>query len=441
MQRTLNYLTKILCLGLISFGSLPAFALVRLADLGPLEVKFFAHQYDKETPPERLDRLERLVFGKVQSGSVEERVAKLSKAVDGAGLAIASSSTATSSRTDAGAGATSTSASPTNASSARPSSEAKDTSGSSYPRVSELERAVLGKTFSGEPVRQRLSRLETKAYGKPSQIEDLATRVDKLSSYADVYGMQPADNFSKSAQSLRGLADLVDSTPHSRSMGMLDKVSALENSVFGHPTANQALVQRIKTLEASVFGASAGSAGEDMKTRVDQLWARVKPTVEPSKSLPSNQTAQTLQPFATRSYTPSYTPNYTANYSPNSSQQSSLVSDPYTPNLKHKNKGQHSSFLSKLGKAVAFAGSAAVGAGSLAVGAVGSMNMSTGYYGMGSGFGGSYPSSYGSYPSSYGSYAPGYGSMSSSNSFGRISSGGMMGSPFNSSYAGSFFSH
>ncbi len=428
MQRTLNYLTKILCLGLVGFGSLPAFALVRLADLGPLEVKFFAHQYDKETPPERLDRLERLVFGKVQSGSVEERVAKLSKAVDGAGLAIAPSAIVS----RAGAGATPTSATPANASSARPVSEAKDTSGSSYPRVSELELSVLGKTFSGEPVRQRLSRLETKAYGKPSQIEDLATRVDKLSSYADVYGMQPADNYSRSAESLRGLADLVDSTPHSRSMGMLDKVSALENSVFGHPTTNQALVQRIKTLEASVFGSSTGSAGEDMKTRVDQLWASVKPAVDPSQPQ-SIQTARSMQPFATPNYTPT---NYTANYAPNYTQQSSLVSDPYTPTLKHKNKGQHSSFLSKLGKAVAFAGSAAVGAGSLAVGAIGSMNMSTGYYGMGmgTGFGGSYPSS-------YGSYSPGFGSMSSINSFGRISSGGMMGSPFNSSYAGSFFSH
>ncbi len=240
-----------------------------------------------------------------------------------------------------------------------------DGSTANYPRVSELERSLLGRTYAGEPVRQRLSRLETKAYGAPSRVDDLAVRVDKLTSYASVYGMQPGDSMGTTSESLHGVAGL-DSAPQARSSGMLERVSAMEVKVFGHVNSNRALVQRIKDLERSVLGSAADNPNEDMTTRVNQLWASVKPNdVQPTGGL--IQSAQTLQPFSAPS--PSYGGQqsspapFTAN-APSNNQYGSTQS-------KHKNKGQHSSFLSKIGKVVAFAGTAAVGAGGLAVGAMG----------------------------------------------------------------------
>ena len=38
-----------------------------------------------------------------------------------------------------------------------------------YPTVSAIEQRLLGKDYAGEPIDQRLNRLETKAFGKPSK--------------------------------------------------------------------------------------------------------------------------------------------------------------------------------------------------------------------------------------------------------------------------------
>jgi hypothetical protein len=473
-------ISKLLAVSLLGISCLPASAVVRLGDLGPLEVKFFSHQYERETPAERLDRLERLVFGSVQSGSIEERVARLSKTIDTAmpeKTQIDNSTALKPDRQDR---------QPASMPSKAP--QISDGSGSDYPRVSELERSLLGRTYATEPVRQRLSRLETKAYGAPSRVDDLATRVDSLSSYAGVYGMQPGDSTSINSPSLAGSAGL-DTQSQRRSPGILEKVSTMESKVFGRPSSGQALGQRIAELERKVFGSVASSPAEDMTTRVGQLWAKTQ--VGEGQTARAPQTAQTMQPFSGQGFrgqSPAYSQansaapfagtrfsngSYISNSSANSSGlAASSAYDPYNSQApfaantynqsssngaynsapfmasngmstnqfgktknKYKNKSQqHGSLLGKIGKVVAFAGSAAVGAGGLAVGAIGSMN--TGYYGMsmGSGFGSPY---------SYSGFAPGYstssyGSVSTIGSFGSMSSA--YGAPFASSYASSFFS-
>lgn len=279
---------RLLFVSLLSMSFLPASAIVRLGDLGPLEIKFFSHQYDRETPSERLDRLERLVFGSVQSGSIEERVAKISKTVDTA----APESQNLSSKYTAPKVERQLPSQPKTA------ADVRDNASSDYPRVSELERSLLGRTYVGEQVRQRLSRLETKAYGAPSRVDDLATRVDKLSSYAGVYGMQPGDSASMSSSNLLGSAGL-DSSPQARATGMLEQVSVMESKVFGHSNSGHALGQRIGDLERKVFGSVASNPTEDMTTRVGLLWAR---TQSDSVSLRGTQTAQTLQPFSGQSF-------------------------------------------------------------------------------------------------------------------------------------------
>ncbi|MFN8549874.1 MAG: hypothetical protein U0103_00200 [Candidatus Obscuribacterales bacterium] len=464
--------TKLLFVGLISLSSLPALAIVRLSDLGPLEVRFFSHQYERETPGERLDRLERLVFGNVQSGSIEERVARISKTVDSATPGKPDEGIAAQTKADQAASQT-----------GKPGRS--DLSNSEYPRVTELERSLLGRTYTGEPVRQRLSRLESKAYGAPSRIDDLATRVDNLSSYAGVYGMQPGDLKNNIHAPLRGATGISGNTQDG-SLGMLERVSAMEVKLFGHANSNHSLVQRIKDLESKVLGSAARSPVDDMTTRVSTLWARTQMGLQaPSQAA----TAQTLQssPFSGSQYNRNWnssTSSFAGAYNPfvsgptfpssggsnngysaqgpypyagrssagagyssmqnsggtyNSSPFMASSSNPQFGNSsKHKSKGKHSSLLGKIGKVVAIAGSAAVGAGGLAVGAMSSMNM--GYYGMGMGSGFGSPYSYSSLAPAYSAYSsyPGYGSVSTIGTLGSM--GSSFGSPFGSSYAGSFFS-
>lgn len=54
-----------------------------------------------------------------------------------------------------------------------------------YPHITELENAILGKTYNGEAIEDRLNRLEIKAFGAASKNPDLSARTDALDNYAD----------------------------------------------------------------------------------------------------------------------------------------------------------------------------------------------------------------------------------------------------------------
>src|SRR5262249_11307669 len=51
---------------------------------------------------------------------------------------------------------------------------------SEYPAVTAMERKALGKEYVDDPIGQRLARLETKEFGRPSTSSDLSERVDRL---------------------------------------------------------------------------------------------------------------------------------------------------------------------------------------------------------------------------------------------------------------------
>lgn len=55
----------------------------------------------------------------------------------------------------------------------------------SYPRVSSLERIILGQTYEADKLPDRLSRLETKAFGEPSKSDDMGDRTDALQTYSE----------------------------------------------------------------------------------------------------------------------------------------------------------------------------------------------------------------------------------------------------------------
>lgn len=440
---------------------MPVFA-AGATDLSPLEVKFFSHPYDKDSTGERLDRLEKLVFGNTQSGSTEERIARLSSTVTTAEVptdkpALSQNQTA---RAEEAAKAAEASRAAAKASAQADTYD--------YPAVAQLEKSLLGKSYKGEAVQQRLNRLESKAFGAPSKVEDMALRVDKLNNYASTYGMQPGDeklfaantpaggsNFGGGYGANRGAGfgsgAMSGSNPGmgmgsgamngSNANGMVEKVAILENKVLGGTSTNQPLIHRIKKLEDKVYGKPLSNS-EDMNARVDKLWLAVKPDASDGNAIAANQ--PTTAPFNSaksgKKNSSSNNQYWAADPSNNGSGDSFNNSTAYNPSAgygansygsngsyygstnKHgKQKSpssSHGSILGKIGKVAVFAGSAALGAGAVAAGA------------MGGGYGG-YGGGYGSYGmggySPYRSYMPSYGY-------------GSYGSPYASSYAGSFFS-
>ncbi len=54
-----------------------------------------------------------------------------------------------------------------------------------YPHVTSLEQAILGQTFTGQSLTDRLSRMEIKAFGSASANPDLSERTDALEIYAE----------------------------------------------------------------------------------------------------------------------------------------------------------------------------------------------------------------------------------------------------------------
>ena len=183
-------LASALVLGASTFF-LPAYA-DSSADLDRLEQKFFQHSYAKEDLPVRLGRLEKMVFGESKTGSDPERLLNLVKAVpanSGQPSSDGDDTASSGNRESAPETANRTPTRPARQPVAPPSSDQDDAqvpNDEKYPAVSAIEQKVFGHDFAQEPIGKRLSRLETKEFGKPSTSTDLSDRVDALKSHSGI---------------------------------------------------------------------------------------------------------------------------------------------------------------------------------------------------------------------------------------------------------------
>ena len=138
-----------------------------------------------------------------------------------------------------------------------------DISADTYPHISELEKAILGQSFSGGPITERLSRMEKKAFGKESTNPDLSDRTDALDDYSD----------KQLHKKLRSDAD--DDTTNSsgdqpiQNQADYPHVTALEQAILGQTFAVQPLADRLSRMETKAFGKV--STKSDLSDRTDAL--------------------------------------------------------------------------------------------------------------------------------------------------------------------------
>jgi hypothetical protein len=243
------------------------------APISKLELRLFDFTYQSDSKEARLKRLENFVFGATQTGSDDERLANLEKSVT-----ERKSTTAANSNPPV-----TTASSSTTQDSLPPTENAAPFNYTDYPRVDQLEQAMLGRQFHEDSLPVRLSQLETKAFGHPSTSNDLASRVDTLDNFLnrnDIYGerntIAQAPHY---APVVTGNYSPTTAPPppnpylQSNVVSTNDRVDAMEKAVFGHDYASRSLKDRVERLEKKIIPYKHDQESQSLPVRVDQLWS------------------------------------------------------------------------------------------------------------------------------------------------------------------------
>lgn len=145
-----------------------------------LEDAVFAIRYDQEPAQARVERLEKMVFGQVQTGSLDQRIGKLEKALSSNALSPLKETPPAAAQpapqTQNAMQQPANQAAPVNQSQQQ-AYQPRDAT--DYPTVTQMEKKVFGKSFTSEDISQRLTRLEKQVFKTP-QNGSLADRMDNL---------------------------------------------------------------------------------------------------------------------------------------------------------------------------------------------------------------------------------------------------------------------
>ena len=183
-----------------------------------------------------------------------------------------------------------------------------DVGGDSYPRVSLIENAILGKTFPNDDLGVRIERLESRAFGKASSNPDLGDRTDELQNYAEKKlgkrlmqeepgyesalddatngagdGGQPGSNPGNDA----GAQAAIDQQDEGN--GEYPHITELEDAILHKTFAGDKVEDRLGRLESTAFGAA--STNPDLSVRIDKLddYAEKKLHLKPHQQDESEQ--------------------------------------------------------------------------------------------------------------------------------------------------------
>ncbi|MBX9876978.1 MAG: hypothetical protein K2Y22_00830 [Candidatus Obscuribacterales bacterium] len=206
-----------------------------------IEHQYFGRNYTTESYDARAQRIEKIMFGDVQAGDPNQRVANIVSFVLQANTDTPDS----------------------------PSDAVVDT-GDEYPHITKLESLILGQTHPTGDIKERLARLETKAFGKSSTNVDLSARTDALDLYVQktlhqnpfkLNASADADNSQSTTQQTSSAAD--DDQPD------YPHIDTLEKQILGATYIGQPLVDRLSRMEVKAYGKA--SPNPDLSQRTDDL--------------------------------------------------------------------------------------------------------------------------------------------------------------------------
>lgn len=287
-------------------------------NLAKLEKKLFQHTYEKDSTEDRLNRLEKFIFGQGGTGSNDERLAALLTAVPNADT-VANDKIDNSSES-----ASNTSDRKNSANNSAKDNEDTVSDQSKYPAVTAMETKQFGKDYSDQPIKDRLARLEKKILGKVSTSDDLSDRVDNLKKATGVdiaekssslsdwledndemlkqrQSMIPGNTFNpdvyQDMQKPYGPTGYPFASPYFpdqpalgqpvsiKSFGLSQQVTALEHEIFHKAYNHDPLPARLNRLETTVFPDRKPAVEVPLPQRVDDLLAKVPISQKELKNL------------------------------------------------------------------------------------------------------------------------------------------------------------
>jgi hypothetical protein len=234
--------------------------------LSRMEESLFSTSYPTDGETQRLERIEKSVFGEVQIGNQTDRKARLNTVLSNAINRLPASRPPVNFQDPS-------QASDPNSFQGSQSSLPPETKpdATSYPTVVALEREVFGRDFIRDDIRIRLDRLEKKVFGQADAQSAMADRVDRLlARYPSVKpGQEAGAQMVNVSPALRHLPD--DAQQFSGSnRDVYSKLDALERHYLnGHNAPNGLLTERLDRVEQTVYGKNF--SGESVDARINRL--------------------------------------------------------------------------------------------------------------------------------------------------------------------------
>ncbi|MDD3012662.1 MAG: hypothetical protein PHC34_03055 [Candidatus Gastranaerophilales bacterium] len=227
-----------------------------LTNLNTLETQLFSQNFSNESLTNRLDRVERVIFGKTYSESENNRINRLAAFAHNPKKPIKSKNNNINTHEDStGFAADSVGYIP------------KDDSVTDYPVITMLESSAFEKDFRGENVYLRLNRLESKIFGTTFPQDSLYSRVDKLKSALNV--TRAGDSNGRSIQGNMNTASI------------FANLSSLELTVFNQTYDGETTPNRLSRLENKVFGSiqsgTPGSRLSKLNQNIESSFASSSP--------------------------------------------------------------------------------------------------------------------------------------------------------------------
>jgi hypothetical protein len=343
-----------------------------------LEHHFFERTYNNEPMPDRLTRLEKMIFGEVQKGSDDDRWSTILTTVPAKDLEPEAQSEPQTANAGQSSGQT---ADGGTADDFGMTTQTADpiTNSSDYPHITNLEKELLGQTHVGDSLAARLSRLEVKAFGHPSQNNDLSARTDNLEQYVEVhlhaapFGINPKMDDSHTvdyasvpmttmpAPYAPPPVDPVttQSAPPPAGTQLKTRVAWMEMHVYGKTFPDLHLLERLHQLDATLFPNHPHTNDRELMDQVDALVGAVMQR-QPHATQPV-QTAQlpVSQPQypQARAYSPSPSPYQQAPYQQAPYQQAAYQQAAYQqPDPSHAQQQDDHPFLKQFASLLGVAG-------------------------------------------------------------------------------------
>lgn len=238
--------------------NLQGFALTPTQNLAMIENHLFGHENSRLSETQRLDTIEKFVYGQTNTSNIQSRLNNLNKDL---GLTSEEEKIAVTRQ-------------PVYSQENEYANEPTDPT-AQYPVVDNLESSLLSQTYKNENIYKRLDRLEQKAYGKilkgslSERVERLSTLVEPITpqkSYEEYMANNDDYNYyspttNGNPRASAGQTYIPEQIP---SVSSSADLLALEQNILGRTYTTDSTGKRLSRLEKKILN-------KDFKTEPDEL--------------------------------------------------------------------------------------------------------------------------------------------------------------------------